>query len=106
MGDPMSRNGGNRKAYHLCETSSCHNVACMHKTVEVSSALLDLLAHVIVDLHVEHVGDEVERILVVLDFRVKAGQVEAIGQIVFIDLAVVLIAARRDELCSIKVSIL
>lgn len=70
----------------------------MHKTVEVSGALLNLLTHVIVDLHVKNVGHKIERILIVLNFRVKASQVEAIGQIVFINFAVVLIAARRDEL--------
>lgn len=70
----------------------------MHKTVEMSGTLLDLLAHVIVDLHVKDIGHEIERILVVLDFRVKASQVEAVGQVVFVDFAVILIAARRDEL--------
>lgn len=86
------------RSYHFCETSSSHNVARMYKAVKMSSALLDLLTHIIVDLHVKDVGHEIERILVVLDFRVKAGQVEAVGQVVFINFAVVLIAARRDEL--------
>jgi hypothetical protein len=47
------------KTHHFCETSSRHNVTRMHKTVEVSSALLNLLAHVIVDLHVKNIGDEI-----------------------------------------------
>jgi hypothetical protein len=87
-----------KKSHHLCETSSRHNVACMYKTVEMSGALLNLLAHVIVDLHVKDIGHEIERILVVLDFSVKASQVEAVGEVVFVDFAIVFIAARRDEL--------
>jgi hypothetical protein len=50
----------------------------MDEAVEMSCALLDLFAHVVVDFHVEDVGHEVERILVVLYFRVKASKVEAI----------------------------
>jgi hypothetical protein len=85
-------------SYHLCKTSSRHNVAGMHKTVEMSGTLLNLLAHVIIDLHVKDIGHQIQRILVVLDFSVKASQVEAVGEIVFVDFAVILIAARRDEL--------
>jgi predicted metal-dependent TIM-barrel fold hydrolase len=70
----------------------------MYKTVEMSGALLNLLAHVIIDLHVKDIGHEIERILVVLDFSVKASQVEAVGEVVFVDFAIVFIAARRDEL--------
>jgi hypothetical protein len=66
----------------------------MYKTVQMSGALLNLLAHVVVDLHVKDIGHEIERILVVLDFRVKASKVEAISQVVFVDFAIVLIAAR------------
>lgn len=86
------------RSYHLCETSSRHNVTRMHKTIEMSSALLDLLTHVIVDFHVKDISHKIKRILVVLDFRVKASQVEAVGQVVFVNFAVILIAARRDEL--------
>jgi len=49
------------------------------KAVEMASALFDLLAHVIVDLHVEDIGDEVEGMLVVLDLRVEPSEVEAVG---------------------------
>ena len=80
--------------YHLCETSSRHNVARMYKTIEMSGTLLNLLTHVVVDFHVKDIGNEIERVLIVLNFRVKASKVEAISQIVFVDFAVVLIAAR------------
>lgn len=70
----------------------------MHQSVEVASALLDLLPHVVVDFHVENVGHEVEGILVVLHFCVQSSQVEAICEVVLIDFAEVFIAACRYEL--------
>ena len=60
--------------------------------------LLNLLSHVVVDLHVKDVGHKVQRILIVLDLRIQAGQVEAIREIVFVNLAEVFIASGRDEL--------
>jgi hypothetical protein len=60
----------------------------------VSSGLLNRLAHVIVAVEIEDVGDEVQRILVVLDLGVEARQVEAIRQVVLVYLAEVLIAPR------------
>lgn len=65
----------------------------MYEAVEVPSALLDLLSHVVVDFHVEDVGHEVERILVVLYFRVKASKVEAVRKVILVDFAEVLISA-------------
>lgn len=82
------------KTHHLCETSSRHDVTCMHESVEVSGTLLNLLTHVVVDLHVKDIGHQIKRVLVVLNFRVEASEVETIGQVVFVDLAIVLIAAR------------
>lgn len=70
----------------------------MHQSVEVACALLDLLPHVVVDLHVENVGYQVEGILVVLHFCVQSSQIEAICEVVLVDLAEVFIAACRYEL--------
>jgi hypothetical protein len=70
----------------------------MHHTVQVPGILLDLFTHIVVDFHVEDVSYQVERILVVLDLRVKAGQVEAVGEVVFVDFAEVFVAAGRDKL--------
>ena len=70
----------------------------MHHTVKMPRTLLDLLAHIVVDFHVEDISYQVERILVVLDLRVKAGQVEAVGEVVFVDFAEVFVAAGGDEL--------
>jgi hypothetical protein len=87
-----------RTTYHLCQTPSRDNVSCVHEAVQVSRRLLYLLPHVIVAVEVEDVGDEVERVLVVLDFGIEAGKVEAIREIFFVDLAEVLVAARRYKL--------
>lgn len=46
-------------AYHLCQSSCCHNVACVDQTVKMPCAFLDVFTHFIVDFHVEDVGDQV-----------------------------------------------
>lgn len=66
----------------------------MHQSIEVASAFLDLLPHIVVDLHVEHICDQIECILVVLHFRVKACEIEAVGEVILVDLAKVLVASR------------
>lgn len=65
----------------------------MHQAIKMSSTFLDLLAHVVVHFHIENVCYQVQSILVVLYFCVEPGQVEAISQIVLVDLAKVLVAA-------------
>lgn len=55
--------------------------------------LLYLFPHIIVAVKVEDVCYEVEGILVVLDFRVKASEVEAVGEIFFVDFAEVFVAS-------------
>lgn len=59
---------------------------------------LNLLAHLVVAVEVEDIGDEVEGILVVLDLGVEASEVEAVGEVLFVDFAEVLVAAGRYEL--------
>ena len=61
-------------------------------------ALLDLLAHVVIDLHVKDIRHQVQRILVVLDLCIEARKVESIGQVILVDFAKILVAAGRDEL--------
>lgn len=84
---------------HLGETACRHDVPCVHEAVEVSGGLFDRLAHVVFAVQVEDIGDQVERVLVVVDFGVEARQVEAVGDVFFVDLAKVFIATRRYELC-------
>lgn len=55
--------------------------------------LLDLLPHVIIAIEVESVRDEFESILIVLNFRVEARQVEPIGQVVFVYLTEVFVSS-------------
>jgi hypothetical protein len=70
----------------------------MNESVEVTSGFLDALAHVIFAVEVEDVGDQVEGVLVVVDFGVEAGEVEAVGQVFFVDFAEVLVTTGGDEL--------
>jgi hypothetical protein len=65
----------------------------MYQAIQVPCRLLYLFPHIIVAIKVEHVGYEVERILVVLNFGVEAREVEAVGEILFVDLAKVLVAS-------------
>lgn len=77
--------------YHFRQPSCCHYVARVYQAVQVPRRLLNLLAHLIVAVEVEDVGDEVEGILVVLDLGVQPREVEAVGQVLFVDLAEVLV---------------
>ena len=90
--------------YHLCQTPSRDNVSGVDKAVKVAGRLLDGLAHVIVAVEVEYICDEVERVLVVLNFGVQTSQVEAVGEVVFVDFAKVFIASGGDELVKIFIS--
>ena len=83
---------GGDQACHLRQTSGRYNVPRVDQAVQVAGAAFDLLAHVVVDFHIEDIGDEIEGMLVVVDVRVKAGEVEAVGEIVFVDLAEVFVA--------------
>lgn len=64
--------------------------------------LLDLLAHLVVAVEVEDVGHEVEGILVVLNLGVQPSKIEAVGQVLFVDLAEVLVPPRRNELARVS----
>ncbi len=59
---------------------------------------LDLLSHIIVTVKVKDISDEVESILIILDIRIEPSKVEAIREIVFINLAEIFVTSRRDEL--------
>ena len=58
----------------------------------------DRLPHVVVDLHVKDVRDQIQCILVILYFGVEASEIEAVCQIVLIDLAKVFIPSRGYKL--------
>lgn len=87
-------------AYHLSQTARSHHISGVHKAIEMPRTLLNLFAHVVINFHVEDIRDEIEGVLVVLYFRIEPSQVEAVRQVVFVDLAEVFISTRRDELRS------
>lgn len=70
----------------------------MYKPIQMSRTLLNGLAHIIIAVQVEDISHKVQRILVVLNLGVESREVEAIGEVVFVDLAEVLVAAGGDEL--------
>ena len=59
---------------------------------------LNLFPHVLIAVQVKHVRYKIESILIVLDISVKPCKVEPICEVVFIDLAKVLVASGRYEL--------
>lgn len=70
----------------------------MDEAIQVTGRLLDCLSHFVIAVEIEDIGNEIERILIVLNFRVQSRQVEAVCKIVLVDFAEVLISARRYEL--------
>ena len=64
----------------------------------MTSRLLDLLAHLIVAVEIEHIGHKIQSILIVLHLSVEASEIEAVRQVILVDLAEVLVAARGYEL--------
>ena len=59
----------------------------------MASALLNLFPHIIVDFHIKDICDQIQCVLVVLNFGIETSKVEAVRQIIFIYLAEVLIAS-------------
>lgn len=70
----------------------------MYQTVKMTSGFLDLLSKIIVGIEVEHVGHKVKRILIVRDLGLQPREVKPIGQVIFVDLAEILVSSRRDKL--------
>lgn len=83
---------------HLGQAAGRHDVSSVDEAVQMTSGFLDRLAHVVFAVEIEHIRDQIKGMLVVVDLRVKAGQVESICYVLLVDLAKVFIAARRYEL--------
>ena len=64
----------------------------MNQTVQMAGRLLDRFAHVIFAIQVKDVCDEVESVLVVLDFGVEASEVESVCEVLFVYFTEVLIS--------------
>jgi hypothetical protein len=83
---------------HLRQASRRHDIPSMNQSIQMSSGLLDRLAHVVFTIQIEDIGDQVEGVLIVVDFGVQAGQVEAVRDVFFVDFTEVLVAAGGNEL--------
>ena len=59
----------------------------------MSCRLLNLFPHIIVAVEVENVRHEVKSILIVLNLGVQPRKVEAVGKVLFVNLAEVLISS-------------
>ena len=70
----------------------------MYQSVQMPRRLLNLFSHIIVTVEVEDVGYKIECILIVLNFGVQTREVEAIGEVFFVNLAEVFVASRGYEL--------
>jgi hypothetical protein len=79
--------------YHLRQAPSRDYVPRVHKAVQMPRRLLNRFPHVVVAVKVKDIGDQVERVLVVLDLGVQAREVEPVGQVFLVDFAEVLVAA-------------
>jgi len=66
----------------------------MDQSVQMACRLLNRLSHVIFAVQVEYIRDEVQSMLIVVDFGLKPSKVETIGQIFFVYLAKVFISSR------------
>lgn len=80
-------------SYHPREATRSNDVSSVDQAVEVAGGLLDRVPHLLVTVDFEGVRDQVQGMLVVLDFRIQPGQVEAIQNVVFVNLAEVFVAA-------------
>lgn len=85
-------------AYHLRKPSCSCDVSCMDQAVQVPCRFLDMLSHIIVTVQVKDICNEVESVLIILDIRIEPSKVESVCEIIFVDLAEIFIASRRDEL--------
>ena len=97
----VSNNDGGKTrilAYHLRKTPRSCDVSCMYQAVKVPCRLLNLLSHIIITIQVKDISDEVESVLVILNICIEPSEVESVCEVVFVDLAEVFIASRRDEL--------
>jgi uncharacterized radical SAM superfamily protein len=70
----------------------------MDQSVKMTSGPLNVLPHIIVAVEIKHVGHEIKSILIVLYFSIEASQIEAVGQVIFVDFAEIFVATRGDKL--------
>ena len=66
----------------------------MDQPIQMSCRLLNRLPHIIFAIQVEYIRDEVQSMLIVVDFGLKPSEVETVSQIFFVYLAEVFISSR------------
>jgi hypothetical protein len=66
----------------------------------MASRLLDLFAQVVIRIKVKHVCYQIQSILVIWYLGVESSKVEAVSQILFVDLAKIFVPTGRDKLFS------
>lgn len=84
--------------YHLSQASRRDDISGVHQSIEMPRRLLDRLPHLIITIQVKHIGDQIQRILVILNFGVQTSKVESVGQVIFVNFAEIFVASRGDEL--------
>lgn len=82
---------------HLGQAASGDDVACMYEAVEQLCLRFDRVANRFREIAFQRVGDEIKRMWVVLHFSIETCEVEAVEDVVFVDLAKVLVALCREE---------
>ena len=63
---------------HLRQTPSGDNVTRVDQSIEMTGRLLNRFAHVVFTVEVEDVCDEVESVLIILNFGVQASEIETV----------------------------
>ena len=64
----------------------------------MSGRLFYLLSHIIVAVEVKNICDQVQSIIIILNFCVETSQIEPVRQVLLVDLAKVFISSNADEL--------
>lgn len=92
--------------HHLGQAAGGDDVPRVDETIEVAGGFLDGLAHVVVAVEVEDVGDQVQSMLVVVYLGVETREVEPVRDVLFVDLAKVFVSSGRYELWGVRVNAL
>src|SRR5690606_2024445 len=90
-------NSNRRKTHHLAQAPTGNDISRMHQTVKMPCTLVDLFPHFILAIHIKNIRHKIQRMVVVENFVLQAREVEAVRQILFVNLAEVFVATGRKE---------
>lgn len=74
----------------------------MNEAVEVTGRAFNFLTHLVIAIVIKDVSDQVQSVLVMLNVDIETCKIEAVGDIVFVDLAKVFVATGCNELETIS----